>query len=290
MGDPRVGVVVLTHNRAGEVARTVERLVALPARPRIVVVDNASSDGTAAALRRRFPGVAVVRLDKNLGAAGRNVGVQVCDRPYVALCDDDTWWAPGSLARAADLFDAHRSLGVLTGRVVVGESERLAPTCAAMANSPLGSPPGLPGPALLGFHAGAAMVRRAAFLEVGGFERRLFLGAEEQLLAIDLASAGWALAYVDDVVIHHYPSEERDTDARERLLVRNRLWIAWLRRPFWRALARLAATVRLSLRDRAARRALAEALAGLPWALRHRRVVPASVERGLRRLESAGLS
>ncbi len=42
-------------------------------------------------------------------------------------------------------------------------------------------------------------------------------------------------------------------------------------------------------RWRGARRALAEALAGLPWALRHRRVVPTSVERGLRRLESAGL-
>jgi len=179
------------RNRAGEVARTVERLVALPARLHIVVVDNAS-DGAAAALRRCYPGVTVVRLDENLGAAGRNVGVRLCARPCVALCDD-TWWEPGSPARAADLFDAHPALEVLTGRVVVGESERLAPTCAAMANSPLGSPPGLPGPALLGFHAGAAMVRRAAFLAVGGFERRLFLGAEEQLLAIDLASAGWAL-------------------------------------------------------------------------------------------------
>ncbi len=283
--DPRVGAVVLTHNRAREVARTIERLLALPERPRIVVVDNGSSDETPAVVQRGYPAVQYVRLGANLGASGRNVGVWLCDRPYVALCDDDTWWEAGSLARAASLLDAHPSLAVVSGKVLVGESGWVDPTCHVMARSPLRPAPGLPGVPLLGFLAGASMVRRTAFLAAGGFERRLFLGAEEALLAIDLASAGWALAYVDDVVIHHYPSRLRDAEGRRRLLARNALWIAWLRRPWRRALARTLAAAHDGLRDPMVRQALGEALRGLPWVLRQRRVAPSDVEQGLRLLE-----
>src|SRR5581483_5401490 len=143
--------------------------------PEIVVVDNGSTDGTAAAVRQRFPMVRCLRLARNRGAAARNAGVQACRRPYIALCDDDTWWEPGSLRRAADLLDAHPSLAVLTARVLVGTEDRLDPTCAAMAASPLPAPPGLPGAAILGFLAGASVVRRAAVLAAGGFEPRFFL-------------------------------------------------------------------------------------------------------------------
>src|SRR5688572_24416994 len=44
--DPRIGVSILTYNRVDECSRTVERMLALPERPRIVVVDNGSKDGT----------------------------------------------------------------------------------------------------------------------------------------------------------------------------------------------------------------------------------------------------
>ncbi len=283
--DPRVGVVVLTHNRAGELVRTLEHLLALPERPPIVVVDNGSTDETATLVPERFPAVRYVRLGANLGAAGRNVGVRLCPRPYVALCDDDTWWEPGALARAADLLDAHPSLAVITGKVLVGERERVDPVCELMARSPLPAPPGLPGAPLLGFLAGASMVRRAPFLIAGGFERHLGIGGEEALLAIDLASAGWALAYVDDVVIHHYPSPLRDTRRRARVVARNGLWTAWLRRPWPYAAARTLAVARAAPRDPAMRLALADAVRGLPWVLPRRRVAPAAVERRLRLLD-----
>jgi GT2 family glycosyltransferase len=137
---------------------------------------------------------------------------------------------------------------------------------------------------VLGFMCAASMVRRAAFLEVGGFEPRFFLGGEEELLALDLAAAGWALAYVPDIVVHHHPSPRRDFARRRRLLARNALWCAWLRRP-WLGAARGSLAV---LRERATGRAglaLVDALAGLPWVLRHRRVVPPDVEAALRTLD-----
>jgi hypothetical protein len=164
----RVAVVIATRNRGPELLGTLTRLLALSERPRIVVVDNGSTDGTAELVRARHPDVQVV--------------------------------------------------------------------CQEMADSPLQPADDLPGPPLLGFIACGAVVRRDAFLEVGGFDARLGVGGEEELLALDLAARGWGLAYVDEVVAHHYPSPSRDPADRRRLLVRNALWSAcsaarWVVRP-----------------------------------------------------------
>ena len=70
-GDARVGVSILTYNRADEVSRTVERMLALPERPPIVVVDNGSTDGTPELLGRRFPELRCLTAPGNPGAAGR---------------------------------------------------------------------------------------------------------------------------------------------------------------------------------------------------------------------------
>src|SRR5207248_2896968 len=94
--DSRVTVVVLTHARVREVSQTVERLLRLPERPAIIVVDNGSTDGTSDILTYRFPNVRIIALERNIGAAARNVGIRAASTPYVALCDDDTWWAAGS--------------------------------------------------------------------------------------------------------------------------------------------------------------------------------------------------
>src|SRR5438093_3395665 len=99
-----------------------------------------------------FPRHEIIVLSRNLGAAGRNAGVHAVTTPYVAFCDDDTWWAPGSLARAAVLLDAYPRIAVLSARVLVGPDQREDPACAAMAASPLPSV-GLPGRSILGFLA-----------------------------------------------------------------------------------------------------------------------------------------
>jgi GT2 family glycosyltransferase len=286
--DARVGVSILTYNRLAEVTRTVERMLALPERPRIVVVDNGSTDGTPEILGRRFPEVRVVTMMGNPGSAGRNAGVAALDVSYVALCDDDTWWDPGSLTRGADLLDAYPRLAVLNGQVLVGPENRLDPTCRDMATSPIRAAGPLPGPALVGFLAGAVMVRRSAFLEVGGFEPRFFIGGEEELLTLDLLSAGWELSYVDEVVVHHHPSEaSRDTARRRMTVTRNHLWVAWMRYPWPGALRATARAALAAREDRAARAGLGAALRGLPWALGRRRVVPAEVRRRLRQVASA---
>src|SRR5689334_14583846 len=95
--DSRISIVMITHNRRAEAIRSLGHLSVLPERPRLIVVDNASADGTASSVRQEFPQADILELRENLGAAGRSAGVARADTPYVAFCDDDTWWQPGSL-------------------------------------------------------------------------------------------------------------------------------------------------------------------------------------------------
>ncbi len=285
MSDPRVSVVVITHDRCAELLRTLDRLAALPERPRVVVVDNASSDGTAAAVRGRHPDVLLLEPGENLGAVGRNLGVAATTTPYTAFCDDDTWYDPGALSLAADLLDAHPELAVVTGSILVEPRGELDAICEEMAQSPLPRPEGLPGHPLLSFLAGVSVVRRSAFEQAGGFSTRLWLGGEEELLASDLARAGWHMAYVPEVGAHHHASRLRDAHLRRRHGIRNTLWFTWLRRPLPSALRRTVRLVSSLPRDRVTAGGLLDAVRGAPWVVRERAVVPAHVEQGYRSLE-----
>lgn len=280
----RVTVSVLTHDRAAELSRTLERLIPAAEDAPILVVDNGSTDATPEVLARFSPRVTAIRLDENHGAAGRNTGVLAAQTPHVALADDDTWWAPGALATASRALDEHPDVAILTARVLVGDSGALDPTCVEMQNSPLAGRADLPGPPILGFLAGASMVRRSAFLAAGGFDPRFFLGGEERLLAVDLARAGWSMAYLPEAVVHHHPSPSRDPEARRALLARNALWFAWLRRPVPSALRTTAALLSRAARERPVRRGVLRATLGLPWIVRERREIPPEIERALRLL------
>jgi len=281
----RVAVVIATRNRGTELLGTLARLRALDEQPPIVVVDNGSTDGTAELVRaHHHPGVQVVGLRRNHGAAARTIGARLLDSPYVAFSDDDSWWAPGALRRAAELLERHPRLAVLAARVLVGPDERLDPVCREMARSPLPPAADLPGPSVLGFIACGAVVRRAAFLEVGGFDVRLGVGGEEELLAVDLATRGWGLAYVHEVVAYHHPSPSRDPSGRRRVQVRNALWSAWLRRPLGGAARQTAHLAALALHQPGARSGILLALLGLPWVLRERRPVHPELEAALRTL------
>ena len=280
----RVAVVIATRNRGPELLGTLARLLALDEQPRIVVVDNGSTDGTAELVRTRHPEVEVAGLRRNLGAGARTVGARLVDCPYVAFSDDDSWWAPGALGRAVDLLDRHPRLAVLAAKVLIGPDQRLDPVCQEMADSPLPPAEDLPGPPVLGFIACGAVVRREAFLEVGGFDARLGVGGEEELLSLDLATRGWGLAYVAEVVAHHHPSPVRDPSGRRRRQVRNALWSAWLRRPLGGAARRTAHLAALAIQQPGAWPGLLLAMGGLPWVLRERRPVPSDLEAAIRRL------
>ncbi|MGC4935166.1 glycosyltransferase family 2 protein [Gordonia sp. DT30] len=281
----RVTVVMITHNRRDQLDQTLTRLEPTVGDVRVIVVDNGSDDGTVEMVQTRHPGVEVIGLPDNAGAVGRNIAIERVHTPYVAFCDDDTVWQPGSLERGVALLDAHPGLATVTGKCLVEPELAEDPITPEMRGSPLRRPEWMPGPALLGIMAGLTMIRTDAFRQAGGFCERYWLGGEEELLALDLAAAGWHMVWDEQMVIHHRPSVRRDPTRRRQLGIRNTLWTLWLRRPAIHALQRSWRIVASAPRDRVTLGAVAEAARSAGWVLRHRKVVPDHVEAGLRTLE-----
>lgn len=287
--EPAVGVVIATRDRAESLATTLEHMTALPERPPVLVVDNGSTDHTRAMIADRFPEVRVLALSGNRGALARNDGVRAMKVPYIAFCDDDSWWRPGALARAARVLSDHPRLGLLAAQVRVGPDERPDPINAALAASTAGWADDLPGPEVFGFLACASVVRRSAYLQAGGFHPVIFFGGEETMLAYDLAASGWGVAYCPEVVAHHHPASTQ-REGRSAIMRRNELLGYWLRRPLPLAARHTAGLLVEARRDPVARSALRQVCARLPAALRLRRPLPPHVERAVQRMEGHGTS
>lgn len=256
-------------------------------------MDNGSSDGTAAQISQFYPDVVLIEAGRNLGAAGRTVGVQHTDAPYVAFADDDSGWESGALSTAASLFDRHPTLGLVQAAMLVGDDARLDPICLRMATElpNIDSRPGVP---IIGFVACGAVVRREAYLDVGGFHPRFGVGGEEALLAMDLLAAGWLVRYVDELTALHWPSTNRIVSERLARERRNDLWTYWLRRRPASAGSRTLQHITAAARgDAATARGVLRATLGLPWVIRHRRRLPEDVEQlldeyGSRKVTASG--
>lgn len=225
--DDRVTVVVASRNRREDLARTLGRHHAPT-----VLVDNGSGDGTTPMVQARFGHVHTIHLPYNAGAYGRTEGARAARTDFVAFADDDSWWAPGSLKMAADLLVANPRVAAVVARILVGPGGELDPFCRLLASSPL--PPASSGhPSLLGFVACATMVRRGAFLDVGGFDDIVRFPGEEERVAYDLVDDGYELIYASEVVVHHHPSPRRSAPrVRVRAVTRSAVLTAILRLPW----------------------------------------------------------
>jgi GT2 family glycosyltransferase len=284
-GDGQLAVIIATRNRRASLEETLTRLTALPEKPSVVAVDNGSTDGTADMVQSRFPSVRLHALSSNLGGAARTIGVAASTSRYVAFSDDDSFWAPGALDQACRLLDDHDRLGLIAGQVRLGEAQRPDPVCHDMESSPLGRVSGSY-PRVLGFIACGAVMRRSAYLEAGGFHPRFGIGGEEELLALDLATRGWQLAYASQVVARHFPSPARDITARRAIVTRNALWVSWLRDAPRDIGSRTGRALSWAGSADAARTGMLAALAGLPWIRRERHRLPPAVAAARRRLMS----
>lgn len=272
-------IVVITHNRRDGLLENLARLTGLVESGdacEVVVVDNASTDGTSEAVRAAYPSVRLVTSPENHGAPGRTVGVEATDAELVAFADDDSWWAPGALPRAAAAFAAHPRLGLVHAHLVVEPDGEPDPICPQLAAGPRLDD--LPGPEILGHLACAVVVRREAYLETGGYSPLLGFGGEERLLALDLAALGWHQCYLDDVLAHHDPSAVReDWPRRWARYRRNDVLTSVLRFPRAVAVRDTAELLREGVGNDALRREIGPFLQRLRTAVRERRPVPEPV-------------
>lgn len=102
-------IIIVNYNTAQDLAACLRSLLAAPpARPHhILVVDNASSDGSTDVVRRDFPSVQVIALGRNAGfAAANNAGIRATASPMVLLLNSDTLVPAGAIDRLCDRLDA----------------------------------------------------------------------------------------------------------------------------------------------------------------------------------------
>jgi glycosyltransferase involved in cell wall biosynthesis len=98
---PTVSVIVPAFDRASTIGSTIDSIVGqVPAPAEVLVIDDASTDGTSAAASQNGSGlVRVLRHDRRRGAcAARNTGIEAATGDVIAFCDSDDRWLPGWLA------------------------------------------------------------------------------------------------------------------------------------------------------------------------------------------------
>lgn len=305
---PTVRTVVVSWNGAHLLGPCLDSLLAqeLPgASLQLVVVDNASTDGTVEFLTREYPQVEVRVTDQNLGFAG-GVAVGLADLAnagvdYAFLLNNDATVEPDAVRQLVEhLADpAHAGVGAATatilltepddqGRILVNSTGNvLLPSGAATDRDWLVvSGTQRPPVEVFGFCGGAALLRTATLTEVGGFDQSLFLYYEDTDLSWRMRAAGWTVQHVAAAVAHHQHAASSDAasplfrfyNTRNSLLVFGRhapaavVLLAFLRQSA--AWLRYTLTRAESPALRAARRrALLAVLRALPTTLATRRRV-----------------
>ena len=106
---------ILTYNRKEAVLRAIESVYEQGLDGvEVVVVDSASTEGSAEAIRKRYPKVKVIRLPRNLRChGGRNHVFANCTGDYIVNIDDDGFLGEGALKLVVEAFDSDPTIGII---------------------------------------------------------------------------------------------------------------------------------------------------------------------------------
>jgi len=206
---PGLSIIIPTRNRLRELDATLHMLSQLSslAHSEVVVVDNGSSDPMRQNARLACgASVRTIRSERNLGAAGRNLGVESGANEWVLMLDDDSalvgecWQEVVQNARA-DVAAIGLDIRLPGGRHEAGGLPEVFVGCGVL-------------------------IRRGAFLESGGYDEAFGYYAEEYDLCAKFLLNGWRIAHDGRAqVLHRKVSSGRDMNEILRRLVRNNVWV-----------------------------------------------------------------
>jgi GT2 family glycosyltransferase len=208
----------------------------------IVVLDNASEDGSAEAVRERFPEVRVIAQEFRAGfGANHNTVIRSTTGRYVYVLNEDTTADDWQLERLVGYLDEHPRVAALGPKLVYPDGRRQ--DSAWRFPTPLVSTLGLLSLGRVGVKqsrgetarsvdwvmGAALLLRRAALDEVGLFDEGFFLYSEEVDLQFRLRRAGWEVHYVPEATVVHHESQFSSAIPERRI---NEMWRS--RHRYWR--------------------------------------------------------
>ncbi|MFC7341469.1 glycosyltransferase family 2 protein [Saccharopolyspora griseoalba] len=214
----RSTVIVVTWRGRAHLGDCLDALAAQVRPHRVLVVDNASDDGTAALLAGR--GAQVLRLPRNLGyAGGIAAALPDVDTPYVAWLNDDAAPEPGWLAELEDALDGGAAAAASVLRAPDGRVQSTGVRLTAD-----GHGADTTGEEVFGFCGGAVLLRTDALRRVGGVPAGFFCYYEDTDTAWRLRLAGLRIATTSATATHLHGASTHPGSARfHRWNERNRL-------------------------------------------------------------------
>lgn len=220
---PLVTVVILSWNRCVELRTTLLELRRTTYSPlEIVVVDNGSSDHSVAMVRKEFPDVRLILLPHNLGIEGFNVGILNARGPYVVVLDDDSYPSPDGIERFVSHMESDQSIAVIGAKILHPMTQKVCTKGPQSVAEPYTT-----------FWGGGAILRRAAVIECGMYDRRLFIYANEYDLAVRLIRAGYTVRYDLDTVFYHSFAQTQRPRKGVWYWARNEVWFNLRYIPLW---------------------------------------------------------
>lgn len=211
---PTVRVVVLTWNGRAWLDRCLSALAdERTTTTEVVVVDNASDDGSADFVRDRFPWVRVIALPANVGfARGNNIGAADATTDHLIFLNNDTEVAPGWLSALLEPVEADSTVGLVTSHIVFLDRPDIIDSagdgylrCGGAFKRGHGRPAREAGPEdeVFGACGAAFLIRRELFARLHGFDERFFVVYEDVDLSYRARLLGARVMYAAGAVCRH---------------------------------------------------------------------------------------
>ncbi len=203
---PRLCIIIVNYNTGQLLSCCLDSIRAQKARDcRIIVVDNASVDESLELVRIGYPEVRLIANERNLGfAAANNQAIVETEAELLFFLNPDTELQPGCLAEIRAFMAAHPEIG-MAGPAVINSDGSHHPTVEDRypgSHYTCGEVDDLPGD--IAWILGAALVaRREVIAEVGGFDERFFLYAEDIDLCMEIRKRNWLLGYIANAKVLH---------------------------------------------------------------------------------------
>lgn len=263
----------------------------------VIVVDNASGDGSQALLKARYPEICLIALPTNRGFTGAcNAGLLAAQGTYLALLNNDTEVDPGWVAAVVHAFEHHPDAGLVASKMLLFDQRDYLHTAGDFYQVD-----GWPGNRgawqrdegqfdresyVFSACGGSAAYRRTMLDQVGILDDDFFFSMEDVDLGWRAQLAGWRCIYAPDAIVYHHLAATGGGvtssfyDGRNAIYVLIKDFPAPLWRKYWfrilRRQAKAAGEALRSWRGTAARarlRGMLSGLAHMPWLLSKRRAV-----------------
>ena len=180
----------------------------------VVVVDNASTDSSAACIRERYPSVRLIQAGRNLGfAGGNNLGIRASHGRYVVLLNNDTAVRPGWLAALVNAAETDPKVGAVSGKLLFKNQPGTIQNAGILLLSDgSGADRGFREPdhgqydsreEVFGACGASALYRREMLDDVGLLDETFFMYYEDTDLSWRMRLRGWRVLYEPAAVVDH---------------------------------------------------------------------------------------